>query len=222
MDKLEVSYQVGVTSVAVDTIALIITNLLVPDDGTKHPGTLIASTLREWMAIARRHHEKLEGGLSESDFKEMFSRVIVNDRVRNGELWAIRQPDDNDLSDIEGFVETGEWDVNGEDVWNSYVCNQTFFVTKSGMMGMGHVESEIGDEVWVFDGGKMPFCLRLRHAESPDDFDFVGCCYAYEMMCGEAYEGTRAVQSRGGKHRKRVIRGTRVGPGVRRRTVRLH
>ncbi|CZT00451.1 uncharacterized protein RAG0_08484 [Rhynchosporium agropyri] len=139
MDKFEVSYQVGVTGVAVDTIALIITNLLVPDDGTKHPGRLIASTLREWMAIARRHHEKLEGGLSESEFKEMFYRVIVNDPVRNGELWPIRQPGDNDLSDIEGFVETGEWDVNGEDIWNPYVYNQTFFVTKSGMMGMGHL-----------------------------------------------------------------------------------
>ncbi|KAL2070917.1 hypothetical protein VTL71DRAFT_13943 [Oculimacula yallundae] len=192
----------GVTGVAVDTITIIGTPILAPEEPAR-----IASALRSWMEIARKYHGEIEGGLSENEFKKTFYTVLVSDCVRNSELWAVRQPDEDDLSEVEDFVSNGEGLVNGIDLWDKYVCNQTFFVTKNGMMGMGNLESEVGDEVWVFDGGRMPFSVRSRGSESPDDFTFVGCCYAHGIMEGEAYEARHD---------------DGVGTGVYKRTIRLH
>ena len=38
--------------------------------------------------------------------------------------------------------------------------NQTFFITKSGYIGVGPPSTRIGDQVWVFNGGNVPFVMR--------------------------------------------------------------
>ncbi|KAH7354715.1 heterokaryon incompatibility protein-domain-containing protein [Rhexocercosporidium sp. MPI-PUGE-AT-0058] len=192
----------GLTGVAVDTIALIGTKLLGPQGSAK-----IAETVRSWMDMASKYHDTLVSGSLGDAFKKVFYKVLVNDRVRNGEHWVVRRPNWRDLNDVSSFIQTGEGTINYLDSWGEYTCNQTFFVTKNGMMGMGHLETEVGDEVWVFDGGRMPFTIRKRENESEVDFDFVGCCYAYGIMNGEVY---------------RRKKGVSAGPGGPRRTIRLH
>lgn len=73
-----------------------------------------------------------------------------------------------------------------EDILYSQICNQTFFVTQGGMLGMGHLDIEAGDEVWIFDGGNVPFIVRKRN--EPSTFDFVGRCYVQGIMHGEAFK----------------------------------
>ncbi|KAG4435199.1 hypothetical protein IFR05_009307 [Cadophora sp. M221] len=192
----------GVTGVVVDTIVLIGAKLLDPQDTDG-----IAQTLRSWMDMASKHHQTLISGSLGDAFKKVFYKVLVNDRVRNGEQWVVRPPNRRDLNDISEFVRTGEGNINNLSDWDQYVCNQTFFVTENGMMGMGHLETEVGDEVWVFDGGKMPFTVRGRHGGGPSDYDFVGCCYAYGIMDGEVYRRNKGVSA---------------GSGGPRRTIRLH
>lgn len=192
----------GVTGVAVDTIALIGAKLLAPQDTNK-----MAETLRSWMDMASKYHKTLVSGSLGDAFKKVFYKVLVNDRVRNGEGWVVRSPKRRDLDHISEFVRTGEDTISDLGAWDQYVCNQTFFITKNGMMGMGHLETEVGDEVWVFDGGKMPFTIRKRDCGGSNDFDFVGCCYAYGIMDGEAYKRNQSALA---------------GSGGPRRTIRLH
>lgn len=53
-------------------------------------------------------------------------------------------------------------------------------------MGLGHVESRPGDEVWIFYGGKVPFTVRPRDGD--DDYDFVGHCGVRGIIHGEFFE----------------------------------
>lgn len=68
------------------------------------------------------------------------------------------------------------------------VLNQSFFVTKSGLMGIGHLDTRHGDELWVFNGGNFPFIVRPKDTGGEDDYHFVGCTYVEGIMDGEVYE----------------------------------
>jgi len=46
-----------------------------------------------------------------------------------------------------------------------------------------------GDEVWILASGKVPFVLRPKEEES-SRFQFIGECYVYGMMQGEAGDDT--------------------------------
>lgn len=101
------------------------------------------------------------------------------------------------------------------------IKNRRFFVTVGGLLGLGHLETEPGDEVWVFSHGRVPFTLRPRrgggaggssHAEKAgsvgeggdppdtnsaggDDYDFVGACHVQGIMFGD--DGIRAAAELG-------------------------
>ncbi|PVH84323.1 hypothetical protein DL98DRAFT_512693 [Cadophora sp. DSE1049] len=191
----------NLTGVALDTIA--ITGTRLTEIAAKSSAN-VAETLRSWMHIGSKYHATIVGGLAEESFTRAFYRVVVSDQIRDGEQWVERRPNEQDFVDISEFVQTGRGTINDLDFWHRYVENQTFFITKNGMMGLGHWETEIGDEVWVFDGGNMPFTIRKKEDETMDDFYFVGCCYADGIMDREIYEG-------------------KIGRSVgRRRKIRLH
>lgn len=180
----------GLTGVMVDTISLVGSSILQrrdPDQVEFVEAKRISQTMRSWMSMAREYHKSLEGGLVASQFEEAFYRTMVHDRVRNHEQWVVRRPNEQDLASISEFVRTGCGLINDLNFWAKYVCNQTFFVTRNGVMGFGHLETRPGDQVWVFDGGRMPFTVSPRDEDSRDDFDFVGCCYAHGHMDGEIY-----------------------------------
>ncbi|KAG4423960.1 hypothetical protein IFR04_002955 [Cadophora malorum] len=188
--------------VAVDTIAIIGTRLT---ESAAKSSAMIAETLRSWMNIGSKYHATIAGGLVNESFSKAFFRVVVSNKIRDGEQWVERQPNNQDFTDISKFVQTGRGTINGLDFWHRYVENQTFFVTKNGTMGLGHWETEVGDEVWVFDGSSMPFTIRQKADDIRDDFGYVGCCYADGIMDGEIYD----------EKERRSVEG-------RRRTVRLH
>ncbi|KAK0103303.1 hypothetical protein ONS95_005333 [Cadophora gregata] len=190
----------GLTGVAVDTIVIIgkrLTNI-----AAKEPA-IIAEILRSWMELGLEYHTAIAGGLGEESFNKAFYRVVVSNLIRNEEQWVERRPNEQDFADISEFLQTGLGTINDIDFWHRYVENQTFFITKNGMMGLGDWETECGDEVWVFNGGNMPFTIRRKNDGSEDDFEFVGCCYADGIMDGEIYD----------EH---------AGRGPERRTINLH
>lgn len=69
--------------------------------------------------------------------------------------------------------------------------NQTFFITKSGYIGIGPLSTRAGDRVWVFKGGNVPFVMR----NFDDDQGLcpkqclIGDAYVHGIMDGEAMEG---------------------------------
>ncbi|KAJ4310661.1 hypothetical protein N0V94_008334 [Neodidymelliopsis sp. IMI 364377] len=74
---------------------------------------------------------------------------------------------------------------------------QTFFVTKSGYMGIGPERTRAGDQVWVFHGGNVPFVMRKVGKEEEGDgplLKLVGDAYVHGIMDGEALDGEARVQ----------------------------
>ena len=65
------------------------------------------------------------------------------------------------------------------------------FITQAGMIGVGPRDAQVGDEVWVFLGGRMPFVLRpiklsLEAEETEDYHEYIGQAYVHGIMDGEA------------------------------------
>ncbi|KAE9362635.1 hypothetical protein N431DRAFT_424407 [Stipitochalara longipes BDJ] len=74
------------------------------------------------------------------------------------------------------------------------VINQAFFITVDGYIGIGPPNSQVGDEVWVLFGGRVPFVLRPdgggafvppKAVEAKVRF-FIGDTYVHGIMDGEA------------------------------------
>ncbi|KAL2207871.1 hypothetical protein CC79DRAFT_1333672, partial [Sarocladium strictum] len=70
-----------------------------------------------------------------------------------------------------------------------------FFVTERGFIGLGSLDTEARDYVFVLDGGRMPFILRGEGAHSGDPsfsegwFSYVGRAYVHAIMDGEVSNG---------------------------------
>lgn len=175
----------GLSGVMVDTVEVIGAGFLLGSQTPALEG--IATVLRRWMEMARRFQESLDGGLDGDKFEEAFYRVLIGDSIRDGNQNVERRPNQEDLVAVSEFVKTGNGLINGLSCWPEYMGNQTFFITKGGMMGLGHRETEPGDEIWIFDGGAMPFAIRPNKRAKTTQFGFVGCCYAHNIMNGEGY-----------------------------------
>lgn len=75
--------------------------------------------------------------------------------------------------------------------------NQTFFITKSGYIGIGPPQTTTGDQVWVFNGGDVPFVMRKVMDEEGDcpQLALIGDAYVHGVMDGEAIINELLVQS---------------------------
>ncbi|KAF2629377.1 hypothetical protein BU25DRAFT_389536 [Macroventuria anomochaeta] len=75
--------------------------------------------------------------------------------------------------------------------------NQTFFITKSGYIGIGPPQIKPGDQVWVFNGGNVPFVMRKikKEAEDCPQLALVGDAYVHGIMDGEALNDEPHVQT---------------------------
>ncbi|KAL2068268.1 hypothetical protein VTL71DRAFT_16366 [Oculimacula yallundae] len=175
----------GLTGVAVDFIVATGPRITAV---TGEDSVNMAETLRIWYGIVREYHQMIKSGKTESELARAFYRALVVDRIRGGINNAHeRRPNDRDFAEIAHFVETGHGTLNGIWFWDRYVGMQTFFITKDGTMGMGNMDVEAGDEVWVVGGCRMPLAIRKLGDGGADDFIFVCCCYLSGIMDGEVY-----------------------------------
>jgi hypothetical protein len=69
------------------------------------------------------------------------------------------------------------------------VPNRLLFTTSNGYMGLGPKMAQVGDLVYLFLGGELPYVLR-RH-EDTDTFQFIGECYVHGLMNGEGLVDAR-------------------------------
>ncbi|KAK6225294.1 hypothetical protein QIS74_01341 [Colletotrichum tabaci] len=183
----------GVSGVMVDTVQIIS-----PQRSTApESDARISENLRAWYKLAASRQPGGVSAATRPEFDEQFCRLVVADilepRDEDDPESQSRMPNAEDLENAWRFVEEG---IQGPgELWikeshmPSQLCNQIFFVTASGMMGMGPWDTLPGDEVWVFDGGNYPFTIRPRHERgSKGEFDFVGCCYIQGIMFGEWFQ----------------------------------
>ncbi|TGO32513.1 hypothetical protein BHYA_0311g00120 [Botrytis hyacinthi] len=159
--------------IMIDTVDVLASVRLTKGSFETIPDVLISQMLRDWMDLARSHSRT--GSFS----NEAFHRLVIGDAMRDGQQMFKRRPNADDLRQMADFVRDGTRDNQwlDEKIMCAQMQNQKLFVTKGGLMGLGHLDTEPGDEVWVFDGGKFPLLVKRQERENVYDYDFVGCCY---------------------------------------------
>ncbi|KAH6997219.1 heterokaryon incompatibility protein-domain-containing protein [Ilyonectria destructans] len=194
----ESRYTLELQGVFVDTIETVGEIWLNPPPPGTDQNTAQRERIRSWELIAQEHLKRLTpespetypGGLS---FHEAFGRLMLGDILRNDEQRVEARADDEDVETVYKFLEDGERYWTHRTVWGM-MSNQRFFMTKTGLMGIGHMDTQPGEEVWAFHGGNFPFTVRRRDG-GENEYDFGGRCYVQGMMYGEAFERGQETQT---------------------------
>lgn len=141
-----------------------------------------------------------------NSYMNAFARLILGDLVRNDNVDIERHATEQDIQQVVDYLSTAEEidiDYELQRTAAGTIRNQTFFVTQMGYIGLGHRETQIGDEVWIFPGCNVPLTIRSRGEEQQQrdqntpqyggeadkvvvHRDFVGPCYVQGIMQGEA------------------------------------
>ncbi|VUC36617.1 unnamed protein product [Clonostachys rosea] len=119
-----------------------------------------------------------------------FSKLVIGESIQNPPEWQFeREATDEDVDNVTKFIETGSEEFRDSSI-SGMARNQRFFVTENGMMGIGHLDTRPGDEVWVFSLGELPFVVRpkTQGGTLTEHFDFVGQCYVQGIMQGEMFK----------------------------------
>ncbi|PNH44878.1 hypothetical protein VD0004_g2930 [Verticillium dahliae] len=174
----------------VDTIDLVGDKILIDEHKHGHENPVIREKVRQWKTVAESssafqesYFKAAEGKPSKLD--ETFARVLLGDWVRDHDQIALREATLPDVEDALRFCNTGELSMDMRNTILRLAANQVFFVTMKGCMGMGPLDSQPGDEVWVLEGGNYPFILKPKL--EPTDKDFVGSGYVQGVMKGELF-----------------------------------
>ncbi|KAK1538806.1 D-isomer specific 2-hydroxyacid dehydrogenase [Colletotrichum costaricense] len=71
------------------------------------------------------------------------------------------------------------------------LCYQVLFITQENRLGLGSPNLKPEDNVWILSGGNHPFLLRQvsKRRGNADLWEFVGDCFVYGIMYGEASSG---------------------------------
>ncbi|CAH0051187.1 unnamed protein product [Clonostachys solani] len=154
------------------------------------------SLLKGWMELYTRDLESSKPDASSispstiSTALRTFSKLVIGEFIRNSEWQVEREATDEDVDNVTKFIETGSEEFRDTSI-SGMARNQRFFVTEKGMMGIGHLDTKPGDEVWVFSLGEVPFLVRPKKQDETlaEHFDFVGQCYVQGIMQGEMFEG---------------------------------
>lgn len=187
-----------------DTIAHLIGEPMVQNRHDHSVGEDYHPRLKNWHSLGKQHCH------NEFAFWEDFGRTMIGDLDRNGEQRVESRATTDDVRNVYEFLNDGDGDRDFVSTMMRNTANQVFFITKTGLLGLGPLDTRAGDEVWVLDGGNMPFVLRRRSskpAESGEekldggtgihdgihmdevDFDYGGKCYVHGLMSGQLITG---------------------------------
>jgi hypothetical protein len=211
MDLKAIEGQIGqgrltLTGVHLDAIVQTQGGLRAGDVSDTSQVSLTEALLQDWYATAvgcplsSRH---LDGSVSKDlypesayDRGEAFARFVLGDVVRDGEQRPMRKASDDDVQNVWRIMTGDPIEIDFETRRTIYgmMANQNMFVTKTGLMGQGHMETEVGDQVWVFRGGRVPFVVRPRKGKGEDGYTFVGQCFVQGVMRGEVASRNDLVQ----------------------------
>ncbi|CAG8955494.1 hypothetical protein HYFRA_00010361 [Hymenoscyphus fraxineus] len=192
---------------AVDTIALV-GECLQEDD---LDNTLMV--MKSWKSLTENFH-RTNNFQSPAHYPggsrgtvDAFCRTMLGDLVHGWDNFPKYWATDFEANKVLQFLESGTPQYWREQVPGSsdgilttveaQVVHRAFFITKTGLLGLGHPKTACGDQVWVFDGGRVPFTIRSKKnsASHPSDYDFVGRCYVQGIMKGELFKDVDHIET---------------------------
>jgi hypothetical protein len=147
--------------------------------------------------------------------REAFGRLMLGDFIRldGNSQEFIPVDEDEDVDKVYQFMDPEQCECGNEhysdqflDTIRNVTPNQRFFTTKKGLMGLGHRNVRVGDEVWIFNGGNVPFLLRPREeqeGESEAEEEIEEEKESKEEMEGEVEEEEETGEKETGAKEKR-------------------
>lgn len=145
----------------------------------------IIKTLKGWRQVQMQYNRTIRTKYLGSDPKLVFGLLVLG-RLAEDQNQRVASDDESRM--VFDFMATGERQPFHHTL-HRQTMSQRFLMTKSGWMALGHVDSQVGDEVWVFRGGRVPFTVRPHRRDADGtDYDFVGRCYVQGIMEGEAWD----------------------------------
>jgi len=133
-----------------------------------------------------------------AEYKHVFVEYVQRGKVREAVMKWYEQSDKKrqDTWSKRELLFRGE--SFHTDVGNLYATGWRFCRMRSGRSGWVPEHSQVGDEVFVVYGSRVPFLLRSvsedkrKHEDSMSDgrhYSMVGTCYVQGIMDGEAVAG---------------------------------
>ncbi|TRX97569.1 hypothetical protein FHL15_001324 [Xylaria flabelliformis] len=126
---------------------------------------------------------------------EAFARLMLGDVIRDGNQVPEDREVDKYFPNVWALMDSRDVDSDVHLTVHGMLANQALVITQTGLIGSALIDTELGDEVWVFRGGKVPFTLRPRDSGNGAEYDFVGKCYIQGIMQGEAFANNSSSQT---------------------------
>lgn len=122
------------------------------------------SCIKSWNILGKKSYPQ------RFTFWEDFGRALIGDLVRYNDAVVERRATTRDVHMVYEFLaghnmEEDEGQKGLKYTIRKTISNQTFFLSEKGMLGLGPLDTKTGDEIWVLDGGNVPFILRPRHQD---------------------------------------------------------
>lgn len=150
----------------------------------RHTDQRLLQCLQNWGSVWGAHHGQLRDGIFE---RTCFRDLVWKSRISSGDDAA------DALSRAKNTIHGDR--VAGGEYNNLYasVSMSRFFVTDTGLSGLGPFSAEPGDVVAIIPGGTVPYILREHSDPSfKDCYIFVGECYVHSIMDGELLRASTA------------------------------
>ncbi|KAF2647182.1 hypothetical protein K491DRAFT_763823 [Lophiostoma macrostomum CBS 122681] len=158
--------------------------------------------LKEWHRLVGLDHHNRVSFASNSN-QEVFWRTLTGDTSYNNKDRLIRLP----TSELKGCEEwASEFPFSAMEMVHSVlhpqflpalevaVAGRAMFITQKGRIGLCEPTTKVGDEVWILEGGRVPFILRplkVHGQDSSPHHALIGDCYLHGVMDGEVFEESR-------------------------------
>lgn len=143
--------------------------------------------LRLWYSMMVKR-ENL--GALKQQWRWKFARLMLNDILRDKDWNVTSEVTEHSLNAVFDYMNTGVPNHTLDSILASTMW-RTFFITASGLMGLGNWELEPEDEVWIFNAGRIPFTIRKRAQAqgTAAEYEFLDACYVQGIMQGAFVTG---------------------------------
>ncbi|KAL9075877.1 MAG: hypothetical protein Q9161_001270 [Pseudevernia consocians] len=157
----------------------------------------LRATITRWHKVASSCQPSDGMYVGGGTWHDAFWRTLIGDLITD-DSQPRRKANLEDHQSFTAFCDLRNAEPKSSEVYDSlrsFLVNQSFIVTQRGHMGIGPRDLEVGDEVWVLFGSRVPFVLRpiaaCQTKNSPVTFTLVGDCYVHGCMEGEAMVGLK-------------------------------
>ncbi|KAF5023773.1 hypothetical protein F66182_4166 [Fusarium sp. NRRL 66182] len=181
------------TGYKVDTIALACPALTPQSNAAGNRDIVysdIINTVNTWQTMVTTFSKTLprpQNSNEEDYWSDSFWRTLLGGLKLDPEYIPEGAVMSADIAMVKDFIQTGVKNLSCYSL-SATMCHRTMHVTERGLLGVGPPHLDVGDEVWILDGGRVPFILRPVANGPMDHLGCIGASYVDGIMNGESVE----------------------------------